>query len=262
MRARWLAVLMLGFVVGAASILLADPGTDGSGASAASANTPIAIDPGTGSTSIASGVSGHVHNADEVSELQPDKPLDQTTRQTLAYQLTLARTLATKYPTVADATGAGYILAGGFSPGTGAHYITMRGGMSGPGAVDPLRPMSLIYDGTTPGSRIVGLMYYSFSRQQPEGFAGPNDHWHRHAAICVKYTARGIEVPLPADADVTQQQCSAVGGKYMRTTAWMVHAWVVPGWESPKGVFSHDNPDVVCADGTANTDKAGFCAGT
>ena len=48
----------------------------------------------------------------------------------------------------------------------------------------------------------------------------------------------------------------------MRETAWMVHAWVVPGWESPLGVFSHENTDVLCADGTKNADAMGFCAGT
>jgi hypothetical protein len=42
----------------------------------------------------------------------------------------------------------------------------------------------------------------------------------------------------------------------------MLHAWVVPGWESPLGVFSHNNPDVLCADGTVNTDVRGFCRGT
>jgi hypothetical protein len=47
----------------------------------------------------------------------------------------------------------------------------------------------------------------------------------------------------------------------MKRTIWMVHAWVVPGWESPSGVFSHDNNDLVCADGSTNTNKAGFCQG-
>ncbi len=48
----------------------------------------------------------------------------------------------------------------------------------------------------------------------------------------------------------------------MKVTGWMVHAWVVPSWESPLGVFSHDNPNVRCADGTYDTDKSGFCQGT
>ena len=40
----------------------------------------------------------------------------------------------------------------------------------------------------------------------------------------------------------------------MAITGWMVHAWVVPGWESPNGVSSHENPELTCADGTFHTD--------
>lgn len=68
-----------------------------------------------------------------------------------------------------------------------------------------------------------------------------------------------MTVPFPVDSDVTKAQCDGVGGRYMQTTIWMVHAWVVPRWESPKGVFSHDNPNVHCPDGTDNADPTGAC---
>ena len=48
----------------------------------------------------------------------------------------------------------------------------------------------------------------------------------------------------------------------MSITGWMVHAWVVPGWDSPAGVFSHENPDLPCADGTFHTDTIGRCQGS
>ena len=121
---------------------------------------------------------------------------------------------------------------------------------------------SLIYEGISDTSRIVGLMYLSLNGQIPEGFAGPNDHWHRHQNVCVKYGAAQIEIPFPADSDVTSAMCSSVGGRLLVLTTWMVHAWVVPGWESPQGVFSHANPNVPCADGTLHTDAVGFCQGT
>ena len=69
-------------------------------------------------------------------------------------------------------------------------------------------------------------------------------------------------MPFPADRDVTAGECDAVARQFMSKTIWMVHAWVVPGYESPLGVFSHDNPDVRCADGTTHTDEVGFCQGT
>src|SRR4029450_12399945 len=117
-------------------------------------------------------------------------------------------------------------------------------------------------DGTVQTSQVIGLMYYGMGQAPPEGFAGPNDHWHRHSNVCVKNGPNGLEVPFPADADVTEAQCAAVQGSLMKLTGYMVHAWVVPSWESPQGVFSHDNPNLRCADGTYDTDKAGFCQGT
>jgi hypothetical protein len=237
-----------------------------------------------GSDTHSAAVSGHVHGslasghqhgvttlngqkvegvkaADVAAESQPDQPLDAITRATLKTQLTEARDFALRYPTVADAIGAGYRLAGGFAPGSGAHYITY-GGLTGAGAFDPTKPLSLIYDGTNPTSQVIGLMYYGMGESAPEGFAGPNDHWHRHSNVCIKNGPGGLDVPFPADQDVTAAQCAGVRGNLLKTTGYMVHAWVVPSWESPLGVFSHDNPDVRCADGTFHTDKAGFCAGT
>jgi hypothetical protein len=202
-----------------------------------------------------------VKAADVKEESQPNQPLDATTRATLKTQLSDARDFALRYPTVADATAAGYRLAGGFAPGSGAHYITY-GGLTGQGAFDSTKPISLIYDGTNPTSQVIGLMYYGMGQGAPEGFAGPNDHWHRHSNVCLKNGPGGLEVPFPADQDVTAAQCADVQGNLLKTTGYMVHAWVVPSWESPLGVFSHDNPDVRCADGTFNTNKAGFCAGT
>ena len=105
---------------------------------------------------------------------------------------------------------------------------------------------------------MVGLMYYSMAETAPEGFAGPNDHWHRHSGICNGKTG----VLFPPDSNVTQDQCSKAGGAFMAITGWMVHAWVVPSWESPKGVFSHENPDLPCADGTFHTDTIGRCEGS
>jgi len=141
-----------------------------------------------------------------------------------------------------------------FGPGSGAHYIGFRGF----GSFDPANPPTLIYDGISPTSQIVGLMYLGGGATAPEGFAGPNDHWHRHSNVCL----RGTDSLFPADSDVTAAQCAAAGGNFMAITTWMVHAWVVPGWESSQGVFSHENPNLRCADGTFNTDAIGRCQGS
>ena len=236
---------------------------------------------GTGAAETAAGVpGGHTHanapaqgnigvrNVDQAAELQPDKPLDPATRAALATQLTAAREAALRYPTLADARAAGMFPAGEFTPGAGAHYLTAGGAASsflGKGQFDAASPATWIYDGMSPSSRVVGLMWISGAKDAPEGFAGPNDHWHRHFNTCIrsgKNGIAGIEVPFAADQDVTREMCEGVGGTFMDTTVWMVHAWVVPSWDSPHGVFSHDNPNLLCADGTAKTDERGFCQGT
>ena len=68
--------------------------------------------------------------------------------------------------------------------------------------------------------------------------------------------------PGVIDSSVTATQCANAHGFYMPITGWMVHAWVAPGWESPQGVFSHENPDLPCADGTFHTDSVGRCQGS
>jgi hypothetical protein len=259
MRTPWFAVILAAFVAGAGTILLADPGT---------AEPRVLVTPASSTEHAdhATAINGQeisgVKLQDIAHESEPDKPLDAAERDAIAAQLVLARETAMRYPTVQDALDAGYYLAGGFAPGSGAHYIggNIMGG-NGP-SLDIERPGSLIYAGVEPDSEIVGLMYLGGGEEAPEGFAGPNDHWHRHSNVCVKFGgATGIEVPFPADADVTKKMCDEVGGSFMSITTWMVHAWVVPGWESPLGVFSHDNPNIRCADGTYQTDKAGFCEG-
>jgi hypothetical protein len=200
----------------------------------------------------------------EAVEKQPDKPLDNATRDALAADLVEARTAALRYPTVADARAAHMLQAGNFAPGAGAHFINYSGVKTNPdGSVNAGNPASYIYDGINPTSRIVGVMYTSLSDgPAPKGFPGPNDHWHLHQNLCIKYGPSGITVPFAPDRDVTKAQCDLVHGDFMRRTVWMVHAWVVPGWESPAGVFAHSNPDLTCKDGTMHTDKVGFCKGT
>jgi hypothetical protein len=204
----------------------------------------------------------------ETAEQVPDVPLDPATQRIVAAQLTEARTAALMYPTAGDARRAGMIPAGGSAPGFGAHYQMMSAaalkGVNPDGTVNPSSPSSYIYLGEKDTSPLVGIMYTAFTATPPEGFAGPNDHWHRHSNLCLKFADGNIQVPVAPDSDVTKAQCDALGGMFEAKTVWMVHAWVVPGWESPQGVFSHNNANVHCdapqnPDGSDPVDSLGFC---
>ncbi len=201
-------------------------------------------------------------NTSEQTELKPFVPLDAADQAVLTQQLSQALTAAEKFPTVAAAKAAGMVLAGGMAPGVGAHYQVIGASdlTSLNGQFDPSEPASWIYASTASNAPIVGVMYESLTDQPPAGFIGPNDHWHRHSNVCVKFDAGEIAVPFAADQSVTPQECSDVHGVFMKKTVWMVHAWVVPGWESPQGVFSHDNLHVYCPGNTDLVDAIGFCS--
>ena len=200
-------------------------------------------------------------NSSEQSEAKPFVPLGAADQAVLSQQLTQALFAAEKFPTVASAKAAGMILAGGMAPGVGAHYQVVGASdlTSLNGQFNPLEPASWIYASTADNAPVVGVMYESLTAQPPAGFVGPNDHWHRHANVCVKFDAGEIAVPFAADQNVTPQECSDVHGIFMKKTVWMVHAWVVPGWDSPQGVFSHDNLHVYCPGNTDRVDAIGFC---
>ncbi len=176
-------------------------------------------------------------------------------RTQLINQLTLTVDPIKKCPTVKDAEAAGYRRVGPFVPGMGTHY--MGGIINRSGTLtdeEILHPSSILYAGTAPDSRIVGLMYQhepaSDNSGAPEGFIGPNDHWHRHSGICLKAASNGAMDALGADGFITEAECTSKGGKYSAHSPWAVHVWTVPAYTSPLGVFSHLNPAVTCPNGT------------
>jgi hypothetical protein len=189
---------------------------------------------------------GHQHDHGEVA-------LDARTQRLLDEQIALTRELARKYPTIADAEAAGYRRAGPFMPGLGTHYIGGQMKMVTNGVVEPddIPGPVLIYDGVTTDAPISGFMYMAFGEDEPEGFAGGNDHWHWHTDVCVTAGADGVlDTPLGADRSATQAQCDQFGGRLLDKTPWMVHVWSVPGYENPRGIFAELNPALACPDGT------------
>lgn len=108
------------------------------------------------------------------------------------------------------------------------------------GNFDPTAVEMMLYSGDGPDAKVVGLSYYMMSgAAPPEGFAGPNDTWHQHIGLCVK---SGLVIGLEK---WTAEKCEAKGGKKGGgETAWMMHAWVVPGWESSWGIFSGEHPEL------------------
>lgn len=195
-------------------------------------------------------MNGHQHGHE-------DEPMDGATTAALARQLAGTADLVELYPTIADAEAGGYRRNGPYSPGLGTHYGKGGGTIVG-ATIDEqsvLRPM-LIYGGVEPSSPLIGFMYIAYGTEgAPEGFAGPNDVWHYHTDVCLVVRGDGsIDAPLGADADdVDPELCASYGGALIENTGYMLHAWTVPGYENPLGVFHETHPAIRCADGTYHT---------
>ena len=163
--------------------------------------------------------------------------VDQEGCDQLGAELELARQTAARYPTAEDAVAAGWQRITPYLPGIGAHYMNYA---LVDGTFDIEAPEMLLFDGTDPESRIVGLSYYvrlEGNAAPTQGFIGENDVYHRHYGLCIGPGG------VIGDSTTSEAACTAMGGrKAVGTDGWMSHAWVVPGCESPWGVFSGENP--------------------
>jgi hypothetical protein len=167
------------------------------------------------------------------TEWQPiDDPDDQVALQD---QLAAAGEVIQRYPDIAAAEAAGYHQISPYVPGIGAHWID-TGILDGD--FDPAQPEMLLFNGTEPTSRLIGLSYAAISDEPVEGFVGPNDVWHAHPGLCM---LGGLVVGIDG---TPEELCRSVGGEIASGLAnlQMAHLWQVPGWESPWGLFSAENP--------------------
>ncbi len=159
----------------------------------------------------------------------------------LEQQMAEARAVVAQFPTVKDALAADYQKSTVYVPCIGAHYTNTRLAIG----FDPKHPSELLYDGSTPDAKIVGLSYLVYHHNgPPPGFAGPNDHWHQHNAnggLCMSNTSGEVV----GGESTSRAQCAAIGGhKTLLIDIWMMHAWVVPGFECSWGVFSGECPEL------------------
>ena len=169
----------------------------------------------------------------------PQQPIDEETSDKLAAEQALALEVVRRYPTVADAEAGGYVVSTPYIPCIGAHYTNLNLLIG----FNPATPSELLYEGTEPTSRLVGLSYLLYNQGgPPEGFSGPNDVWHGHSSnggMCFK---NNVVVALE---QVSVEECTELGGqKAALEDVWMVHDWIVPGWACSWGVFAAECPEL------------------
>jgi hypothetical protein len=171
----------------------------------------------------------------------PKGPLSAADCQSVSTDIQASRIFAEQFSTVAQAEAAGWKQAAVWSEGQGIHYVDPAR-LTGP--FDPRRPNWLMYDGTAPDSQLTGMMFLlnTGSTTPPAGFAGNNDHWHQHAALCNDPTPGAY--PFIIGEHMTDAECSAIGGiNIVYNTVWMVHVWlpIYDGW-TPTDIFNKTHP--------------------
>ncbi len=181
-----------------------------------------------GSTGAGIPVSGDGHShSDSVAAV----PLSSIDGPVFDSQWAAAQAAIPQYDTEAEAAALGYIRATAPSGGIGTHWVRWPQ-IAKP--FDPATPSMLLFDERRDPAVLVGYSYALQSPSIPAGFAGPNDHWHQHRGLCVD---NGWVVREQATGPEACNGTYIAGGDF-----WMLHAWVVPGWNNRKGDFAPFNP--------------------
>ena len=219
--ARGLAVLMLGFAAGAATVMLADPGIS---------ETRVFV------SSDAAAV-GHDHAESEITYADLPKATKAEVDQVIELW-------ATKFPTAADAVEDGWFLGSRSLYGIGAHYVKDVRGLSVAAPFDLLNPPILLFDGDGPDAKFAGVSYV-VAEEKPEGFTGEYDSWHFHASVCSR--GGGIVSLSDDNSEVwySESECVAAGGRVMPIAADnMIHVWIGPEYIDEAPIFAHDHPQL------------------
>jgi hypothetical protein len=182
------------------------------------------------------GEGGHGHgDGTDHYEGIPKGPLTWDDCVGVAEFLDKALASARRYPTRGDALAAGAMQAVQFIEGVGTHDVVPGVSAYQFDAPDPERPFYLQYDGDGPDAKLAGMSWYVIRYQQgpPPGLPGTNDRWHSHTHLC--YAGIGVVI----GNEISEEECERRGGTTVEWPyGWMLHAWVVPGYESRFDVFA------------------------
>ena len=172
-----------------------------------------------------------VHTGHSVVDPVPEVSLNAADAAVFDSQWLAAQQAITQLDTLDKATALGYVRAAAPVGGIGTHWV-LWSQIAKP--FDPAKPSMLLFDERKDPAVPVGYSYALQSPTRPEGFAGPNDHWHQHIGLCVD---NGWVVREQASGPDACHGTYIAGGDF-----WMLHAWIVPGWDNRKGRFAPFNP--------------------
>ncbi len=202
-----------------------------------------------------SGTGGH--HTDPAYEGHTKGALDDYDCQIVGIQFEAALAFAMQWPTLGEAEDDGWHMTVPYVQGMGTHHMRNNGfwidGNDEFNPDDPYfngttldeyfdygEPEFLMYDGNDRAAKLVGFAWYvkSDPDQPPEGFAGDNDWWHRHMALCF-FDDRMLVI----GEDISDEECTGNRGTNVDLSHfWMAHAWIVEPWLQNFDVFANHHP--------------------
>lgn len=157
-----------------------------------------------------------------------------------------ALAFAMQYPTRGQAEAAGWTASANYAAGMGTHHAL---GNPLQGAFNPIRPNFLQYGGNGPDAKLVGMSWFVNNGPDgpPAGFPGDNDWWHRHEYLCLS-SATGLII--------YDGQCppGVAGNTVYLGNYWLLHVWIVPGWNFQPDVFVGHHPCLLASGPAAPDD--------
>lgn len=172
------------------------------------------------------GLVGHSHGVDTT-----EVALSGSVETIFNEQWAAAQASILDYDTLEKISALGFVQASSAVAGIATHW-THWSQIAKP--FDPAKPSMVLFDETRTPPVLVGYSYALQARDYPDGFAGPNDTWHQHTGICVN---NGWVVREMSKGPTFCDGTFIAGGDF-----WMLHAWIVPGWENRDGKFAPFNP--------------------
>lgn len=226
-RSRLIGVALLMTLI-ASACEVADWGAGGAEREFFCDPTDVAINDGHGT--------GHVGH--EFPYTEEKGPLSDIECLSLDFYLTRAVDFVSDFPTAADAEDNGWHQIAPWIPGQGTHHLDIQYGI--PSTFDPTRPTMLMYDSNSRSGQLTGMVWVvSSGHMPPEGFAGDNDHWHNHQALCYRNGS------IIGDG-ITDAECTALGGYNIDASGiWLLHVWLpeYEGWTATD-IFNKEHPTI------------------
>jgi hypothetical protein len=183
-----------------------------------------------GATGAAEPTSDHAHGHgifDRVIEV----PLFTGDAGTFADQWRQAQDAAADFDSLDELRALGFVRASAPGPGVGTHWVQWEW-VAEP--FDPARPSMVLVDERSTPARLVAFVYWVQWPVEPIGFAGANDRWHQHTGLCI------VNGWVDREEAGGPDRCA---GTYLAGgDLWMLHAWVVPGFENRLGRFANVHP--------------------